>query len=142
MTLQVVDKDGNVVPLDSDGNINGSEGDSVSVSVTGARPGEDLAVWLLSTPTQLGVGTVNGDGEFSGKFAIEGDIESGSHRLVLKTTSYTGSESTISVGFIIGAGNDGSSAISVIIFTTLGVAIALALIIPATRRRRKRMAAA
>jgi len=37
---------------------------------------------------------------------------------------------------------DGSSAISVIIFTTLGVAIALALIIPATRRRRKRMAAA
>jgi hypothetical protein len=142
VTLQVLDKDGNVVSLDSDGNINGSEGDSVSVNVTGARPGEDVAVWMFSTPLQLGVGTINGDGEFSGKFAIEGDIQGGSHRLVLKTTSYTGSESTISVGFIIGAGNDGTSAISVIIFTTLGVAVALALIIPATRRRRKRMAAA
>lgn len=142
VTLQVVNRNGEVVPLDADGNIIGTDGDVVVVDVSGARPNDDINVWMFSTPIQIGQGEISDDGKFSGRFEIPSDIESGSHRLVLKTTGYTGSESTISVGFIIGSGNDGSSAISVIIFTTLGVAVALALIIPATRRRRKRMAAA
>ncbi len=142
VTLQVLNSKGEVVPLDNDGNINGSEGDSVVVDVSGARPDETVNVWMFSTPIQIGSGKVSADGVFAGKFAIPNDVDSGSHRLVLKTVSYTGSESTVSVGFIVGSGNEGNSAISTIIFTTLGVAIAFALIIPATRRRRRRLQAA
>lgn len=136
----MVKSDGEVVPLDADGNINGADGDVVVVDVTGARPNDDINVWLFSTPIQIGQGKISADGKFSGRFAIPSEVEGGSHRLVLKTVSFTGSESTVSVGFIIGSGNDGNSAISAIIFGILGVAVTFALIIPARRRRRKKMA--
>lgn len=142
VVLKVLDKDGKVVPLDADGNINGAEGDSVSVEVSGARPNESLNVWMFSTPIQIGSGDISDNGDFVGKFSIPKEVESGSHRLVLKTVSYTGSDSTVSVGFIVGSGNNGGSAISAIIFTTLGIAVAFALIIPATRRRRRKLQAA
>lgn len=138
VTLQVVNTDGEVVPLDADGNINGADGDIVVVDVTGARPSDDINIWMFSTPIQIGQGKISEDGNFSGRFAVPDSVESGSHRLVLKTVSYTGSESTVSVGFIVGSGNDGNSAISAIIFGILGVAVTFALIIPATRRRRRK----
>ena len=138
VTLQVVDADGEVVPLDADGNINGADGDIVVVDVTGARPKDDINVWMFSTPIQIGQGEISDDGKFSGRFELPGEIENGSHRLVLKTVGYTGSEATLSIGFVVGDGNDGGSAISAIIFGILGVAVTFALIIPATRRRRRK----
>lgn len=137
VTLQVVKSDGEVVPLDADGNINGTDGDVIVVDVTGAQPNDDINVWMFSTPIQIGQGEISDDGKFSGRFEIPSEINGGSHRLVLKTVSYTGNETTVSVGFVVGSGNDGNSAISVIIFGILGVAVAFALIIPATRRRRR-----
>ena len=137
VTLQVVKSNGEVVSLDADGNINGADGDVIVVDVTGARPEDDINVWMFSTPIQIGQGEISDDGKFSGRFEIPSEINGGSHRLVLKTVSYTGNETTVSVGFIVGAGNDGNSTISTIIFGILGVAVAFALIIPATRRRRR-----
>lgn len=138
VTLQVVTDDGEVVPLDADGNINGADGDVVVVNVTGAQPNYDIKVWMFSTPIQIGQGKISDDGKYSGRFEIPDEVDGGSHRLVLKTVSYTGAESTVSVGFIVGSGNDGNSAISAIIFGILGVAVTFALVIPATRRRRRK----
>jgi hypothetical protein len=97
---------------------------------------------MFSTPIQIGQGSISEDGTFTGRFEIPSDIDSGRHRLVLKTVSFTGSESTVTIGFIVGSGNDGNSAISAIIFGILGVAVTFALIIPATRRRRRKKMAA
>jgi hypothetical protein len=139
MTLQVLDSDGEVVPLDSEGNITGSDGDSVVVEVTGALPDASLNVWMFSTPIQIGSGDISQDGDFTGKFALPKNIVGGSHRLVLNTLSYSGSDSTVSVGFIVRSSDNGNVSIGTIIFTTLGLAIAFALIIPATRRRRRKV---
>lgn len=142
LTLKVFDENGAVVPLDPDGNINGNQGDSLDVDLSGARPGVDISVWIFSTPVRIGGGTISDGGGFSSRFAIPDDVESGKHRVVVNTVSYTGSESTLSVGFLMGSDGDGTSPIGVIIFTTLGIAAAAALIIPATRRRRRRLESA
>ncbi|MEN9553620.1 MAG: hypothetical protein RLY24_1215, partial [Actinomycetota bacterium] len=133
---------GNIVPLDADGNIRGSQGELVSVSLSGARPGETLNVWLFSTPVLIGQEKITEGGDFSGRFRIPENVEDGAHRLVLKLVSYTGTESTVSIGLLVGSEKSGNSTISTIIFATLGLAVAFALIIPATRRRRRRLQAA
>jgi len=142
LVLQIVSGDGSVVPLDADGNINAEEGDLVDVQVSGARPDDDINIWMFSTPIQIGQGSVSEDGTFTGRFGIPSDVDNGRHRLVLKTVSFTGSESTVTIGFIVGSGNNGNSAISAIIYATLGIAVFVALAIPARRRRRKKLATA
>jgi hypothetical protein len=139
MTLQVEDESGNIVPLDADGNIRGSEGELVAVQLSGARPNEAINIWLFSTPIQIGQAKISSSGDFSGKFSIPGDVDDGAHRLVLKLVSYTGTESTVSIGFFVGQEDSGNSTISAIIFATLGLAVAFALIIPARRRRRRQL---
>jgi hypothetical protein len=139
MTLQVLNSDGEIVPLDKEGNITASDGDSVLVDVTGALPDASINVWMFSSPIQIGSGDISQDGDFTGKFALPNDIDGGAHRLVLKTVSYSGSDSTVSVGFLVGSSDNGNVSIGTIIFTTLGLAIAFALIIPATRRRRRKV---
>lgn len=140
--IQVQRVNGDVVPLDSQGYINGQSTDKILLELSGAKPGEEMTLWMFSTPIQIGRELVGDYGKVSGTFDVPDGLESGPHRIVVNAVSYTGTESTVSIGFLLDGASNGSSPISIIIYTTLGVAVAFALVIPATRRRRRRLESA
>ena len=137
LEIGVYDESGQIVPLDADGNAVVNEGSQIAYSVVGAQPGASLEAWLFSDPFKLGTVVVGEDGRAEGRLLVSVEVPSGNHRLVMKTLTGGGEEATVAIGVVSGASGSPAT-VGRIIFVSLLAAIAVGLIIPATRRRRRK----
>jgi hypothetical protein len=127
--------DGSVAALDSDGNIRLKEGDQLIVDASGFSPDSELQVWLFSTPRKLGSATVQSTGKSTSAFIVPAGVETGKHGVVLSGVNPLDEQAIFSVGIMIGKDGGVSTVGKVLIAFPLVTAIAIALIIPARRRR-------
>jgi hypothetical protein len=128
--------DGAVAPLDADGNIHLNDGDSIALEANGFSPDSQVEVWLFSTPTRLGVGTVGADGRVSDSFTLPAGVANGHHRIVLKGLNAQKSDAVFAVGIVYGKSGGVGTVGKVLIVTPLVAAIMAALVLPARRRRK------
>ena len=140
MTVYGLDPAGQRVALDADGNLQLSEDDRIVVSASGYESGTLVEVWLRSTPTKIGTVAVDSLGRINGTFNIPRTIDAGDHRVVLAGRTKSGGDSVIGVGLRIGAYGKESNVNRWIIVSAIILAVALALILPTTARRRRRAA--
>lgn len=140
-TISGVTADGAVAPLDSEGNIRLSEGDQIQVEASGFAPKSDVEVWLFSTPILLGTVTVNAEGTASAVFPLPRGAESGNHRVALNGKNVAGDDASFAVGIVIGSSSGGVSTTGkVLIAIPIALAVLVALVIPARRRRKVQLA--
>jgi hypothetical protein len=133
--------DGQRVALNTEGNLVLNEGDKIVVEASGVEPDEDVAVWMFSTPTKLGVITADASGKIAGTFNLPNGIESGEHRVVLSGTNQNGTDVVLGIGLSYGAVNSGSTLTRVLIAIPIALAILFGLFLPAVSRRRKAVGA-
>ena len=134
--LSALDTAGQVVPLDSSGNVRLQEGSFIQLNMAGFKPGSEANIWMMSKPVKLGSAEVDAKGAFSGQFRIPAGIPDGSHRIVVDATTATGEKTTITVGVIMGGYGKESNIGTWLIVTPIVLAVLFALFIPAVRRRR------
>jgi hypothetical protein len=130
---------GERINLDNDGNLRLDSSDSVVVEAGGFEPGQEIEVWMFSTPSQLGVLTAGIDGKISATFPLPNNVTAGDHRIVLEGRNSLGQNVTVGVGLFVGEPmGDGVS--PWVIWLPVTLAVSLGLIIPTTLRRRRRNA--
>lgn len=132
-----INKDGAVVALDEEGNLRLEKNDLISIEASGFSAGAGVELWVFSTPFRLADVTAGSDGRVSGTYPLPSSVDPGSHRIVLKGQDAKGDNVVAGVGLYIGQPFDGQGVSPWVIWTPVSFAIAFALIIPATRRRRK-----
>lgn len=135
--VSVVDDNGDVQELDADGNVRIISGGKLRVSMTGFEPDAEIELWLFSTPTLLGRAAINVSGAMSSDFALPRSLESGQHRVAIVSGTTESTAVTITVGIMAGAWSQDSGITLWFIVAPLALAVSGALILPATRRRRR-----
>jgi hypothetical protein len=129
---------GEVVSLDSEGKLRLAVVDQLAIDASGYLPGQDVSVWMYSTPTRLGVATANESGKISGIFGLPTGVEPGDHRVVLDGSNDKGQPVVMSLGISIGSTESSSKVSRLLIAIPVLLAILVGLFIPAVSRRRKR----
>lgn len=132
---------GERINLDDDGNLRLNTNDSVVVEAGGFEPGQEIEVWMFSTPSQLGVLTAGIDGKISATFPLPNNVVAGDHRIVLEGRNSLGQNVTVGVGLFVGEAV-GNSVSPWVIWLPVTLAVSLGLIIPTTLRRRRRQTSA
>lgn len=136
-TLGVVDNAGTVGSLDEDGNVRLKSGDNIRIKLAGFEPGSIVEAWLFSTPMLMGTAKVRVDGTVVGTFTIPKDVPKGAHRIALVTKTSDGKPATLTVGVMVGKWEKGPNVTLWLIVLPIVLAVAGALVLPATRRRRR-----
>jgi hypothetical protein len=134
--------EGEVVSLDSEGNLRLSIEDQLAIDASGYAAGQDVSVWVYSTPSRLGVVTADESGNISGIFDLPAGIDSGDHRVVLEGANEKGQPVIMGVGILVGSLDSSSKVSRLLIIIPVLLAILVGLFIPAVSRRRKRQATA
>ena len=129
--------DGSPMALDEAGNVRLRTGDTVRIKLAGFEPGSVMEAWLFSTPVLLGTTKVGTDGTITATFTIPEDAPSGSHRVVIVARTTDGKPATLAVGINVGEWEKESSLTVWLIVLPIVAAVAGALLLPATRRRRR-----
>jgi hypothetical protein len=129
--------DGSPMALDEAGNVRLRTGDTVRIKLAGFEPGSIMEAWLFSTPVLLGTTKVGADGTITATFTIPEDASSGSHRVVIVARTTDGEPATLAVGINVGEWEKESSLTVWLIVLPIVLAVAGALVLPATRRRRR-----
>ncbi len=141
VTFNGIADDGNVVPLDSDGNLRVTGGDSVSVEGLGFAANQDVEVWMFSTPQLLATVKADANGKVVDTIKLPMLLEEGNHRFVVDGTSAAGADALVALGVIVGYESSGLSTTGkLLIALPIGLAIIIGLVIPTTLRRRKKTA--
>jgi hypothetical protein len=135
-TFAAVDSSGDAATLDNDGNVRLNPGDAVRINANGFEPGSIVELWLFSTPVRLGEVVVPSDGSVTGDFAIPEDAEDGAHRIAIIARTSEGEAATLAMGILVGADNDSGTVSIWLIAPPIALAVMMALVLPATRRRR------
>ena len=129
--------DGSPMALDEAGNVRLRTGDTVRIKLAGFEPESEMEAWLFSTPVLLGTSKVGSDGTVTGTFTIPEDAPSGSHRVVIVARTTDGKPATLAVGVNVGEWEKETSLTVWLIVLPIVLAVAGALLLPATRRRRR-----
>ena len=141
VTFNGVAQDGTIIPLDSDGNLRITDGNSVSVEGAGFAPNEDVEVWMFSSPQLLGTVKADSNGKVMEKITLSTMLQEGNHRFVVDGTSATGADVLVALGIIVGYESSGLSTTGkLLIALPIALAIIVGLVIPTTLRRRKKTA--
>lgn len=140
-TLRGTKANGELIALDSDGNLRIETGDKVSLESEGYAADSTVDVWLFSTPKKIGTIKADASGKSSGSFTVDSSLEAGSHRLVLKGVNPDGDEVVMAIGIVAGAVATVSTLSRVLIAIPIALAVFVGLFIPnqVRRRRRKRL---
>jgi hypothetical protein len=138
-TIAVVNSDGESGPLDDEGTVRMNTGDKVKITMNGFQPGSTIEAWLFSTPTMLGTAKVGADGSVTGVFTIPANADDGAHRIALVAKANNGKPTIFTVGVMLGEWDGGPNVAVWLIALPIVLAVAGALVIPATRRRRRSM---
>jgi hypothetical protein len=133
--------DGKVVALDEDGNLRLNQDDKIVVDAKGYSAGENVEVWMYSTPTRLGTVEASASGAISAAFDLPNSLELGDHRIVLDGQNGDGQAVILGLGIAVGAVESASLLSRLLIAIPLALAAFAAIFIPAVTRRRKRQAA-
>ncbi|MEY4633647.1 MAG: hypothetical protein RLZ18_1019 [Actinomycetota bacterium] len=139
-TVYGVSRDGVKTTLDADGNMRLEDGYKIVVEGGGFLATSDVEAWMFSTPIRIGTLTSNIDGVIKNQLAIASSLEVGQHRIVLVGKNSIGQKVTLSVGFVFGSAPTTSVASRILIVVPVTLAVFIGLLVPATRRRRKRLA--
>lgn len=129
--------DGTPMALDDAGNVRLQTGDAIRIKLAGFQPGTDMEAWLFSTPVLLGTTKVGDDGSVTGTFTIPSDAPSGAHRVVIVAKTTDGTPATLTVGINVGEWDSGLDVAVWLIVLPIAFAVIGALVLPATRRRRR-----
>jgi hypothetical protein len=131
---------GQVQALDDEGNIRLMPGGRIRISLSGFDATAKIQTWLFSTPSLLGTEVVNADGSLTASYVLPSNIPLGEHRLAV-TSQLSNSEPVIfTLGVGVGEMQDGGGVATWLIVSPLAMATFGALVIPATRRRRRALA--
>jgi hypothetical protein len=133
--IWAVAPDGGKLPLDSDGRLRVSAGDSVTVDASGFSFDTRVEVRLYSDPVLLGRTNVDGKGIMSASYEIPEGIPSGNHNVVL-AGERDGDPVTMALSVALGEESQGNGLTALFIGVLL-IASITALSIPAFLRRRK-----
>jgi hypothetical protein len=136
-TLSGINDQGKTVPLDSDGSVRLSAGDSIKVAVGGFKPDSEVEVWLFSTPLRLGSASVGSDGSMSKTFILPAGVKSGNHRVAVLAKLPNGKTATFTLGIVVGEFSTTSTLTRVLIAIPIALAIGFGLILPNRLRRRR-----
>lgn len=132
-----VNPDGSPQALGPDGNVRLRPGDTVRITLSGFEPGSQVEAWLFSSPVLMGRATVSGDGTVTGNFVIPRNAPSGAHRIAVVARTNDGKPATLTVGVLVGDWEKEGSITVWLIVLPIVLAVASALTLPATRRRRR-----
>jgi hypothetical protein len=135
--LSGINDQGKTVPLDSDGSVHLSAGDSIKVAVGGFKPDSEVEVWLFSTPVRLGSASVGSDGSMSKTFILPAGVKSGNHRVAVLAKLPNGKTATFTLGIVVGEISTTSTVTRVLIAIPIALAIGFGLILPTRLRRRR-----
>jgi hypothetical protein len=135
--LSGINDQGKTVPLDSDGSVRLSAGDSIKVAVGGFKPDSEVEVWLFSTPVRLGSAPVSSDGSMSKTFILPAGVKSGNHRVAVLAKLPNGKTATFTLGIVVGEISTTSTVTRVLIAIPIALAIGFGLILPTRLRRRR-----
>ena len=141
VTFNGIAQDGTIVPLDSEGNLRLTGGNSVSIEGTGFASNQDVEVWMFSTPQLLATVKADSNGKVVENIKLSSMLEEGNHRFVVDGTSAAGADALVALGIIVGYESSGlSTAGKLLIALPIALAIIVGLVIPTTLRRRKKTA--
>ena len=139
VTFNGIAQDGTIVPLDTDGNLRITGGDSISIDGSGFNANQDVEVWMFSTPVLLGTIKADSNGKVIENIKLPTMLQEGNHRFVVKGTSAAGTDALVALGIIVGYESSGLSTTGkLLIALPIALAIFAGLIIPTTLRRRRR----
>ena len=140
VTFNGIAQDGTIIPLDSEGNLRLTGGNSVSIEGTGFAPNEDVEVWMFSTPELLARVKADSNGKVVENIKLSSMLQEGNHRFIVDGKSTNGSDALVALGVIVGYESSGLSTIGkLLIALPIGLAIIVGLVIPTTLRRRRRV---
>ena len=139
VTFNGISQDGTILPLDTEGNLRITGGDSVSVEGTGFAPNQDVEVWMFSTPQLLATVKADSNGKVVENIKLSTMLQEGNHRFVVKGKTPDGKNALVTLGVIVGYESSGlSMAGKLLIALPIALAVFAGLIIPTTLRRRRR----
>jgi len=136
-TLGGIKSDGQPMALDKDGNVRLRPGDTVRIRLGGFEPGSKVQAWLFSTPVLMGTATVGDDGSVVSSFVVPKDVPDGAHRIAIVAKTTDGEPATLAVGVTVGEWKAERNVTFWLIVVPIVAAVVGALVIPATRRRRR-----
>jgi hypothetical protein len=136
-TLGVVDSAGTVAALDANGNVSLKPGDTIRIKLAGFEPGSVVEAWLFSTPQLMGTAKVGSNGLVVGMFTVPKNVPKGAHRIAIVAQTKDGKSTTLTVGVRVGNWKKERSIALWIIVLPIVLAVFGALLLPATRRRKK-----
>ena len=137
-TFSGLTPDGKIVALDDNGNLQLNPDDKIVVDASGFNAGEDVEVWMYSTPVRLGTIAASTAGSISGTFDLPNSLESGNHRIVLDGPNGLGQDVSIGLGISVGTPSTTSLISRLLIAIPLALAAFVGIFIPAVTRRRRR----
>ena len=134
ITFSGVDANGTRVPLDDNGVVRLKKGDAIEVLAAGFTPGTNLETSLRDGNTALGTLKTDSTGGAKGVIPVPASVKVGENDFVVKGTNASGEEVVSSVGFIYGS--EESTFNRWLIILPLVFAAFVALMVPASRRRK------
>lgn len=138
VTFSGMTSGGDIIPLDSDGNMRVVGSDSVAVDGFGFKPNSDVEVWMFSTPRLLATIETDSSGRIADNIVLPGVLEVGDHRFVLNGQTQSGDDATVGLGLIVGYEGEGLSTTGkLLIALPISLAVLAGLIIPTAIRRRR-----
>jgi hypothetical protein len=139
VTFNGISQDGTILPLDNDGNLRVTGGDSVSVEGTGFAANQDVEVWMFSTPQLLATVKADSNGKVVENIKLSTMLQEGNHRFVVDGKSASGTDALVTLGVIVGYESSGLSTTGkLLIALPIAFAVFAGLIIPTTLRRRRK----
>jgi uncharacterized protein with beta-barrel porin domain len=138
VTFNGIAQDGTILPLDSEGNLRVTGGDTISVEGTGFAANQDVEVWMFSSPQLLATVKADSNGKVVKNIKLSTMLQEGNHRFVVDGTSAAGTDALVALGVIVGYESSGLSTTSkLLIALPIALAVLAGLIIPTTLRRRR-----
>lgn len=138
VTFSGISTDGDIIPLDSDGNMRVVGDDIIAIDGSGFLPESEIEVWMFSTPRMLVKITSDSSGRVADNVTLPSVLEEGDHRFVLNGQAANGDDALVGLGLIVGYEGGGLSTTGkFLIALPIALAILIGLIIPTAIRRRR-----
>lgn len=137
VTISAIDQDGNLIPLNSDGNLAFAGGDQINIGVKGVKADSDFNAWIFSDPQLLGTISISANGTAESTFDVPASIQNGSHTLTFEATTKSGETADVSYGVKVDDPSSGTAALPLVLIGIIVIAILSAIFMPAFIKRRR-----
>ena len=123
------------VTIGKDGVIRMSPEDSFRIVASDLKPASRFGIVMFSEPKKIGSGVTTATGELSAEIAVPQDAESGRH--TIQVNAFDKNNKVVSISTPIEILGEGSSAIGKVVLFVLVAALVVAVMLPASLRRRR-----